>query len=103
VGVAAGTADVENNVPTPIATIDGNDTAGTITVVAGASTTNGVVAEVTFNTAFTAVPRINLTALNQQAVATPVYIEKSLNGFVLKSVNQVTPGETYQFDYFIAQ
>lgn len=66
VGTAAGTEDTQNNIPAPSATITGNDTAGTITIVAGANTTNGTFAEVSFNQAFTKSPKVVLTAGNEK-------------------------------------
>ncbi|HPR10500.1 MAG TPA: tail fiber domain-containing protein, partial [Candidatus Saccharibacteria bacterium] len=65
-GTAAGTEDTQNNIPAPQVTIEGNDTAGTITIVAGANTTTGDLAEVTFNQAFSKVPKVILTAGNEQ-------------------------------------
>ncbi len=85
--------------------IDGNDTAGTITfTVDGASTTaDGELAIVEFSSPYAEVPRIALTPLDADALNLRFFIEKTTDGFVLKTPDTVTPGTTYTYDYIVIQ
>lgn len=88
-----------------ITTIDGNDIAGTITIAidAGSTPVLGELVGVTFDEVYASVPRISLTALNADSLDLPVYIEKTVNGFVLKTNSVPVAGLTYTFDYIIIE
>ncbi|MCA9351094.1 hypothetical protein KC874_05395, partial [Candidatus Saccharibacteria bacterium] len=103
VGTAAGTEDTQNNIAAPQVTIEGNDTAGTITIVAGANTTAGDLAEVTFNQAFSKVPKVILTAGNEQTTDLKFFRSAQTGKFLINLKNAPQAGQTYTFDYFIVE
>jgi hypothetical protein len=102
-GVAAGVADPLNNVAAPTVTITGNDTSGTITIVAGANTTAGDVAELLFDVPFTGTPRAIVSAKNANSANLQIFNSTQLDKLLLTSISAPTPGQTYQFDYIIVQ
>ena len=103
VGTAAGVEDTNNNIPAPQVTIEGNDTAGTITIVAGANTTTGDLTEVSFASAFNKAPKVILNAGNEQASNLRFYRNAETGKFSIKLSQAPAPGETYVFDYFIVE
>ena len=102
-GAAAGAEDVLNTIAAPSAVIEGNDTAGTITIVAGANTTAGDIAEVTFNAPFAGKPKVIVSAKNGNSAVLQVYNNVALDKFILSTMNAPMAGQTYQFDYFVVQ
>ncbi len=88
-------------------TVDGTDTAGTITikVKAGQSPIEtlaaGDLTTLTFHTPFELTPRVVITATNDQAVGLPVYVTKTADGFKLVIKTAATDGAEYHFDYFV--
>ncbi len=92
-------------------TLDGTDTAGTITIKVKAHATTGdtppevLVAgdltTLTFHTPFELTPRVIITATNDQAVGLPVYVTKTKDGFKLVIKTAATDGAEYTFDYFV--
>jgi hypothetical protein len=106
VGAAAGVADIPNSIAAPSVTITGNDTSGTITVVAGANTTADELAKVTFNTAFGAKPKVVFTAANRDSTKLGAYYDESTTsttGFSILTDNAPQAGKVYTFTYFIVQ
>jgi hypothetical protein len=85
------------------ASIDGNDTAGTITVVAGANTVAGDFVDVIFNTPFTKPPKVLLNAGNDKAADLKFYREADTTKFRIKLLQQPSADQTYVLDYFIVQ
>jgi hypothetical protein len=83
------------------ADIDGTDTAGSITLVAGANTAKGSLAKIMFNQDYTETPRIVVTATNDGGLSLPIFVRKIVGGFEIVTANDPTPGVTYQFDYVI--
>lgn len=80
-GAAAGVADVLAQISAPVATVDGNDTSGTITIVAGANTLPGDLVEVTFNSPFSKTPRVVLNAGNEQTANLKFYRDADTGKF----------------------
>jgi cytoskeletal protein CcmA (bactofilin family) len=103
VGTAAGVEDTINNIPAPQVTIEGNDTAGTITIVAGANTTNGTLAEVSFNQAFTKAPKVVLTAGNEKTSELRFFRSAETGKFLINLKDAPQANQTYQFDYFVTE
>jgi hypothetical protein len=85
--------------------IDGNDTAGTITITTGADgLAGGDVASISFNQAFAKAPRIVMTGQDQASMDAKLFpSSKTAGGFSLKAGQALSPNTTYTFDYFIAQ
>jgi hypothetical protein len=86
--------------------IEGNDTAGTLTITINSNSElneGDVLAKVTFAREYTETPRISVTAINLEATTLPVYIDKTKSGFEIRSVVVPQTGRAYEFDYIIVQ
>lgn len=85
--------------------IDGNDSAGTITITAGdAAGLDGDVAAVSFDKRFTKTPKIVLSASDREAATLQSYTTRqSAEGFAVGVVSQLVPGKKYSFNYFVAE
>jgi hypothetical protein len=89
--------------------IDGTDTAGTITVTVPMPATGttaptynaGDLADITFTKQYEYTPRVVISADNADSLAMPVYVTKSTTGYQVMSTAALQPGKTYQFDYVI--
>ena len=103
VDTAAGSADPLNSIAAPTVTIDGNDTAGTITITTGANTSSGTLANITFNTPYGKAPRVILNADNSAMTNLKYFKASTPTAFTIQTVDSPTPNTTYQLDYFIAQ
>ncbi len=89
-------------------TVEGNDTAGSITVTTGTSTvpnplSAGEQAELTFVTPFTTAPRITLTPTTEASANIKYYITKTGASFKLFFTTTPDPSSTYSFDYQVIQ
>ena len=105
-GTAAGAEDILNNVAAPMVQITGNDTSGTITVVAGANTTADELAKVTFNVPFTNKPRVVFSPANRDSARVGAYYDESSTTNTSFSIMVDEPpvaGKTYTFTYFIVE
>jgi len=91
------------NIAAPTVTIDGNDTAGTITITTGANTASGTLANITFNTPYGKAPRVMLNADNSAMTNLKYFKASTSTAFTIQTVDSPTPNTTYQLDYFIAQ
>jgi len=103
VGAAAGVADALNNIAAPTASVDGNDTAGTITIISGANTAAGDIVELTFSTPFAKIPKVILSAGNDQTTNLKFYRDTDTSKFRIKLPQAPIAGTTYTFDYFVVQ
>jgi hypothetical protein len=106
VGTAAGVEDTNNNIPAPQVTIEGNDTAGTITIVAGANTVAGDLVEMNFSSPFSKAPKIMFSGLNKEASRISTYFEDTnitSTGIKVSTEQQLEPGKTYKFNYWITE
>ncbi len=85
-------------------TIDGNDTAGTITIKIGSG---GVIAGelviVNFRSAFATTPKVQLTPINSEASALNYYATRSPTFFTIETSSVPAVGASYVFDYLITQ
>jgi hypothetical protein len=104
VGTAAGSEDTLNNIPAPQVSIEGNDTSGTITIVAGANTTAGELATIMFSTPFQNKPRVVVTPANRDSVSINAYYEV-VNTEQFKIISGEPAGNNmqYQFTYFVVE
>jgi hypothetical protein len=104
-GSAAGTADTQNNILAPQVTIEGNDTAGTITITTGANTTAGTLASVTFSEAYSKAPVVIVSAKDSASAALNSFADSngSQANFVIGSGNTVQANKTYKFNYWVSQ
>jgi hypothetical protein len=89
-----------------------NDTAGTITITTGIDylptppsqdtpypLAAGEQVVVTFDEAFSTVPRITLTPTSPEAASMNYYITKDTTSFTIHFTNTPTASTTYSFDY----
>lgn len=79
--------------------ISGNDAAGTVAVNAGAGAGAGIVANVSFRSAYGSTPHVVVTAVGQGV--TDVYVNRTANGFSI-GVGGITVGG-HAFDYIVIQ
>ena len=84
--------------------IEGNDTAGTITVTTGSGVTAGSLADLVFSHQYGKSPRVIISGQDDASVSARVYPgAKSLSGFSLSTAQTLAPNTTYTFDYFIVE
>ena len=85
--------------------VEGTDTAGALTLEPGLGVLDGDMVQVDFTKPYTNDPRILITAKNQDSAAIRWYVEALADnsGFVLKSLDTLQAGTTYQLDYFIIE
>lgn len=85
--------------------INGNDTAGTVTITTGAEGISaGDMAKISFSKAFGKTPKIILSGQDQQSEEATIFPgSKTVNDFMLKTSQVLTPNTTYTFDYFVVE
>lgn len=95
-GVSAGPGVGSNGT----VSISGSDSAGTVGFNAGVGASGGIVAEVSFNRAYSSTPRVVVTAVGGGLGS--VYVQRSANGFSIGVNGAIAPGG-YAFDYIVIQ
>jgi len=90
------------------ATINGDDSAGTITIHTGTTSGNldaGDIADVTFASSYGVAPHIVITPDNSDSAALGYYQQAAVtgDGFSIYSRTAPYPGDEYVFDYIIEQ
>ena len=85
------------------ASIDGNDSSGSLNITAGNNTTAGKVISVTFNKPFAKAPRVILSAGNDQAANAKYYVQSTATGFTINVIDPLASGANLQFNYFVIQ
>lgn len=88
--------------------IDGNDSAGTVSLNTGSVSLNatkygGLLINVTFHTAYGRVPRVLLTPVGQFAGALPYYVQRTATGFTIGAASGIQSNTGYTFDYWVVQ
>jgi hypothetical protein len=102
VGDAAGTGLAGDESTNPQAVVDGTDSAGTVTVTAGAENMNsGVLAKITFAEAYEADVKVVVSASNESASEIRTYTVKTATGFEIVAKDQLQAGAEYAFDYIV--
>jgi len=98
--IAAGSAACT----TPSVSIVGNDTAGQISVTTGTGCAGaGVLATLTFHSAYSAVPHAQITPKNAVAAALLPYQSSTTTVLTLGVANAPANSTTYLFDYLVTQ
>jgi hypothetical protein len=100
-GAGNGTDSSGNNLAK--ASIDGNDSSGTLSINAGNNTTAGKIISVTFNKPFAKAPRVILSAGNDQAANAKYYVQSTAAGFTIYVIDPLDSGANLQFNYFVIQ
>lgn len=85
------------------ASVDGNDTAGTVNINTGNSPSSGILVNVNFGTSYNAIPRVNITPVGNSSGSIDWYIERTTSGFSIGSSSNPGSGASYSFDYFIVE
>jgi hypothetical protein len=83
--------------------INGNDTAGTITITTGNSPIAGELAIITFHTAFSTTPKVQLTPLNSSASGVHYFVTHTAGFFTVNTSSPLANNTTYIFDYLVTQ
>lgn len=90
------------------ANVDGNDSAGTISLNTGsvapsATTGGGLLVNITFKTAYGRVPRVLVTPIGQSTGALPFYVQRTATGFTIGASSGIRSNTGYAFDYWVVQ
>ncbi len=90
------------------ASVDGNDTAGTVTINTGVLTptvvnNGGLLVTVTFHTPYAKVPHVLITPVGSYTGNLPFYILKTATGFTIGQNLNAHNNTSYSFDYWVVQ
>lgn len=97
--------------------LDGNDSAGTVTIETGnvsnaTKTVGGALVTVTFKTPYGRVPRIIISPIGARSGGLRYYVEKTASGFTISATSSgttvgatsnITSNTGYAFDYWVVQ
>lgn len=90
------------------ASVDGNDTSGTITINTGtipgqAVPAGGLLGRLNFRTTYPRAPKVLITPVGPNAANLKYYVIKTANNFIIGSSTPATSGTQYVFDYWVIQ
>jgi cytoskeletal protein CcmA (bactofilin family) len=89
------------------ATIDGNDSSGTVTINAGSiansATPDVQLATITFRSAYPRVPHIVITPIGASSGHLEFFILKTAAGFTIGAAAHPSSNTSYSFDYWVVQ
>jgi cytoskeletal protein RodZ len=83
------------------ASINGSDTAGTITINSGNNPSAGCFGRVTFNQAFSNPPHVTIGPIGAAAGRVQFYVERDQNGFSVCGNVAASGNQSFGFDYFV--
>lgn len=87
-----------------IATVEGNDVSGTIHLTSGIDQIQpGNMAKLTFKKSYSKIPKVFIEAANPDAITVQIYRDVTPDNFVIRILNQLDPGKSYEFDYFVVE
>ncbi len=86
--------------PAGTVSISGSDAAGTVAVNVGVGGSSGILANITFERAFSSSPRVIVTAIG--AGMRNVYVNRTASGFSI-GTNDIPGPNGYAFDYIVMQ
>jgi hypothetical protein len=81
----------------------GNDTSGTVTITTGTGSVAGILATVTFSSAYTATPRIVMTPANANGSTLQYFYSATTGNFTIRTNNAPVDATQYQFTYWAVQ
>ncbi len=81
--------------------ISGSDTAGTVTINAGGSTSTGTLATINFVNSFQGEPHIVITPVGSAAGNLSWYITRSGNGFTINTNTAPAGSSSFSFDFIV--
>jgi hypothetical protein len=82
------------------ASIDGSDTAGTVTIGVGSGAAPGILATIVFRSSFGNTPRVIISPVGPQAGGLQYYTNRTSAGFQIATASAAGPG-SYSFDYWV--
>ncbi len=90
------------------ASVDGNDSAGTVTITTGSLTTGvlnsgGLLVNITFHAPYGRVPHIIISADGASTGSLSPYVQKTTTGFTIGTATGAKGGTAYSFDYWVVQ
>lgn len=85
------------------ASVNGSDTAGTVSISTGNGTVAGCFITLTFNQKFTSTPRVIIGPVGAGAGLTQFYADPTLTGFSICTDNPAPTGQTFGYNYFVTQ
>ncbi|MDQ5885484.1 MAG: hypothetical protein QG645_649, partial [Patescibacteria group bacterium] len=88
------------------ATIEGNDTSGTITITTGTNTTTEQLANISFANPYNKAPRIVFSPASRESTKVGAYYDPAQttnSGYSIMVDQLPQPSTTYTFTYFITQ
>lgn len=91
---------------TPTITVSGNDTSGTISVLAGSACTSGNILTINFASKFGFSPHVVITPGSSLASGLNAYVDDSTistSGFAIGTSATPVSGDTYTWNYFVVQ
>jgi parallel beta-helix repeat protein len=99
--IAAGAAACTS----PVVSVNGNDTSGTVSVTTGTGCeSGGVLATVSFDVAFAATPRVTLTPTSASSASLKAFNgATTLTSFTVDTADPPGDTTTYTFNYFVTQ
>jgi hypothetical protein len=81
--------------------VNGSDTAGTLSVNIGSSPSSGCFATITFAQKFNSTPRVMVTPVGGAAGGIAYYVDRSSSSFSICTASPAPSGQSFAFDYFI--
>lgn len=81
--------------------VNGTDTAGTITINTGNSPPAGNLITVNFATAFKSTPHVVVTPVGSAAAGLNYYVSRSTTNFTIATTNAPPGGSSFSFDYIV--
>lgn len=83
------------------ASVNGTDTAGTITINTGGSPPAGCFVTITFSHAFASTPHVVISPSNSSAAGLNYYSTRTSSNFKVCTTNTPSASKTYAFDYIV--
>ena len=103
-GQAASAAPGVGAVTGASASVDGNDSAGTVTINTGSGTSAGNnLVTVNFRTPYPRAPKVVITPIGSEAGKLDYYITKTASGFTIGTADIPGAGRGFSFDYWVIQ
>lgn len=84
------------------ASINGSDTAGSISINTGNNPSAGCFGRVNFNLAFPSPPRVLISPVGSGASQTRYYVDRDANGFSVCTSQAAPNNQAFGFDYFVS-
>lgn len=83
--------------------ISGTDVSGTVTINTGGGPSTGILATVSFSTAYSGTPRVIISPSSSAASSMNYYVSRSTTGFTIRTTSVPTASTTYIFDYWVSE